>query len=410
MLNSDDIAVELLAADFKPLSKPERTKAHGYQHAGMRYPVYLKMDGQAGAIKPSNSFPLVVHHEVHAYLIALTVLPQGISFHASPYKSTGLTEFRVSTQITPSGRAIAVANKEAMRALLPLLRADLDTAIDPYEQVHALAAADFVEALTVNAEMVTSAQRAMLIGHALAAGQRISMEGIALHGGYDTYNSANSQYGRLGAMLAEYFRIKGLANQTQMIAEGTEEHDTEGHFVWKMRPNMLTALRDLSWLPAEDSLVLAVVAAEHDLDAEEVERPPTVRQALVNARIGQGLYREQMLDLWHHCCSVTGCSVRSALIASHAKSWKDSADVERLDPHNGLLLTASIDKLFDRGLISFSEDGCLLRKPDLAETDLAHLGLKPDARLRSDHLKPRHLPYLAAHRVRHGFESDSPSM
>ena len=39
------------------------------------------------------------------------------------------------------------------------------------------------------------------------------------------------------------------------------------------------------------------------------------------------------------------------LVASHTKPWRDSTNEERLDGENGLLLTPTIDHLFDKGFI-----------------------------------------------------------
>ena len=47
------------------------------------------------------------------------------------------------------------------------------------------------------------------------------------------------------------------------------------------------------------------------------------------------------------------------LIASHIKPWKVSDNVLRLDGSNGLTLAPRIDRLFDKGYITFSQDGSL---------------------------------------------------
>lgn len=91
----------------------------------------------------------------------------------------------------------------------------------------------------------------------------------------------------------------------------------------------------------------------------------------------------------------------SVLVASHAKSWASSTNAERLDEYNGLILAASIDRLFDAGLISFSDDGRLLHKTVLG-SELVAIGLADESRLRF--VSGRHRPFLAAHRKQHGFE------
>jgi len=63
---------------------------------------------------------------------------------------------------------------------------------------------------------------------------------------------------------------------------------------------------------------------------------------------------------------VTGLQVKSLLIASHIKPWRWSSNIERLDGHNGLLLSPHVDRLFDKGFISFSDSGKML----LANSDV----------------------------------------
>ena len=154
---------------------------------------------------------------------------------------------------------------------------------------------------------------------------------------------------------------------------------------------------------AVDPVLLAAAAAEIDAEFPEQNLSVTTRQQLIEARLGQGKFRTDMMKIWGARCAVTDCGIPPALVASHAVAWRDDSRPDvRLDPYNGLLLTASIDRLFDQGLIAFADDGRLLHKPLLSQTDLRHLGLGADARLRRVHA--RHVPYLSAHRVKHGFD------
>lgn len=86
----------------------------------------------------------------------------------------------------------------------------------------------------------------------------------------------------------------------------------------------------------------------------------TTKTALVNARVGQGLFRKQVLAKWGNACAVTGSTVLDAIRASHIMPWRDSNNEERLDSENGLPLVASLDALFDAGLISFDHIGAIL--------------------------------------------------
>jgi hypothetical protein len=102
-------------------------------------------------------------------------------------------------------------------------------------------------------------------------------------------------------------------------------------------------------------------------DLADIERrhadKPTTRLTLVEARIGQGAYRDGLLDAWDGMCAVTGCTFSPLLRASHAKPWKISTDKERLNPSNGLPLTANLDALFDVGFIGFDASGAMLVSP-----------------------------------------------
>ncbi len=80
----------------------------------------------------------------------------------------------------------------------------------------------------------------------------------------------------------------------------------------------------------------------------------TKRKALIEARIGQGRFRIGVLKRWNQGCAVTVCTALEALRASHIKPWRTCDDQERLDPENGLPLTATLDALFDRHLVFFN--------------------------------------------------------
>lgn len=128
------------------------------------------------------------------------------------------------------------------------------------------------------------------------------------------------------------------------------------------------------------------------LGGTEVER-------MVRQRVGQQKFREAMLDYWGGACAVSGIALPDVLRASHAKPWADCvSDAERLDVFNGFLLTANLDALFDRFLISFDEVGRLLTSPVLAMDDLHRLGVVPNMTLRW--LAPDHQRYLTYHRSR----------
>lgn len=129
-----------------------------------------------------------------------------------------------------------------------------------------------------------------------------------------------------------------------------------------------------------------------DIQSTEVQR-------MVRQRVGQDRYRQALVDYWGGACAVTGLSLQPALRASHAKPWADcDTDQERLDVFNGFLLTANLDALFDRFLISFSDDGILLVSSLISGADMQALGLNESLTLRW--VAQQHVPYIRFHRER----------
>jgi putative restriction endonuclease len=74
-------------------------------------------------------------------------------------------------------------------------------------------------------------------------------------------------------------------------------------------------------------------------------------------------------------CRITRVDNPVHLRASHCKPWRDATNEERLDGENGLLLTPSIDHLFDRGFISFDADGALIISPVAHLPSLKRMGV-----------------------------------
>jgi hypothetical protein len=101
----------------------------------------------------------------------------------------------------------------------------------------------------------------------------------------------------------------------------------------------------------------------------------TEKRQLILARRGQGEFRENVQKV-ERACRVPRVDRPEHLQASHCKPWRDcqSAD-ERLDGENGLLLTPSIDHLFDRGFISFEDNGDLLVSPVAHGLSLRRMGI-----------------------------------
>jgi putative restriction endonuclease len=132
-------------------------------------------------------------------------------------------------------------------------------------------------------------------------------------------------------------------------------------------------------------------------EAEINDIPDTPEnENIKKARIGQGKYRKELLELCRFC-PITLISDDRLLIASHIKPWVKSTEFEKTDPLNGFMLTPTYDKLFDRGFMSFTNDKKTILSPFLSKMTYSQIGI-------SDNKTFSHLPtegrenYLEYHR------------
>lgn len=88
-------------------------------------------------------------------------------------------------------------------------------------------------------------------------------------------------------------------------------------------------------------------------------------QRVVTNRLGQDFFRKMILHEYRSKCCVTGLDLPTVLRASHIVGWaKDKKN--RLNPANGLCLSATYDAAFDKHLISFDEKYRLVLSPSLS--------------------------------------------
>lgn len=130
--------------------------------------------------------------------------------------------------------------------------------------------------------------------------------------------------------------------------------------------------------------------------ANDTSITETERRAVVSARRGQGKFRDNVARIGP-LCRVTGIKDPRLLRASHIKPWRACANNdERLDGNNGLLLAPHIDHLFDRGLLTFADNGGVLLSPLVDMREFDRLGLMPGISV--GRFSPQQLTYLAYHR------------
>jgi len=124
---------------------------------------------------------------------------------------------------------------------------------------------------------------------------------------------------------------------------------------------------------ADDSAYIESI--KNDIEISETER-----KAIIAARVGQGSFRKALLDKYHGRCIITGINHPKLLVASHIKPWSVSSNKERLSVDNGLLLSATYDRLFDCGLITFDRQGKIFLSSFIGEENIMRLNLSKDMR------------------------------
>ena len=209
--------------------------------------------------------------------------------------------------------------------------------------------------------------------------QRIELEKAANDGGFEFIEPQSDGSVALASSDVEARRIVnaddaaflvsidyfGLARELE--AEGRYEPGGPQSFLAR-RPEDLAARIRRIWQLSR-ALPDAPLKRFEDALAHVGEEFRTEVEALVRRRLGQSEFRAGLLDYWQGRCAVTGIALPERLRASHIKPWAPLRQhAERLDVHNGFLLTADWDAAFDAGLVSFDANGAAIFSPKLIET------------------------------------------
>jgi len=158
-----------------------------------------------------------------------------------------------------------------------------------------------------------------------------------------------------------------------------------------------TLLSKLTTFKVEDDVTLFK-------DIDYIEQSNSINEetktAMIEVRIGQSKYRNALIEYWQGC-SITNSQTFEILVSSHIKPYKECKTLEeKFDTYNGLLLTPTYDKLFDRLLISFDEEGNILISKSLSDEELKNLGINRKASIRKEKINEKHLYYLMQHRTK----------
>lgn len=141
----------------------------------------------------------------------------------------------------------------------------------------------------------------------------------------------------------------------------------------------------------------ALAQAAETVNSESDGTKATMREAIIQARIGQGQFRESLMVMWAGRCCATGLRHPKLLRASHIVAWSAATDHERLSPFNGLLLSAAYDAAFDAHLITLNTAGEWENVAGLTSEELHQAGLSNLGDQKVLGLKDAHFEYLVKH-------------
>lgn len=287
----------------------------------------------------------------------------------------------------------------------------LDSAVDKADssdsvtsvEIVPLSAADYRQAFD-RIDMADN-ERRWLVAHYYSPDATTSMLQLANALGYSDHRAANGAYGALAHKVAD--ELSGVpddledgeyADWLQALAQ-IVERNALNHSQWRLRDEVVHAMLEMGWVEARDvteSGLAEAPAPEDQRLAQDYGLDDTQIRQMMLSRRGQGRFRNDTLRFWGGCCAVSGLPDSCFLVASHIKPWKDANPNERLDGFNGLPLTPNLDRAFDRGYVSFAEDGSIMISPVMSVESMQALGIRPDMALRI--CDERIGTYMAHHR------------
>src|ERR1700722_1156048 len=142
-------------------------------------------------------------------------------------------------------------------------------------------------ALLAVQDKISPPQMSMLRAHYMY--RTLSTQRIAVFGGYGSYSAANLWYGKVGGLTAKQLGVVGRG-KIHTIASGWD-NDSDGYFQLRLDTVVVKALDKLGWFKG--------IAGEGPAPgSEELSITETEREALVKARVGQGIFRSDVVALW----------------------------------------------------------------------------------------------------------------
>ena len=152
---------------------------------------------------------------------------------------------------------------------------------------------------------------------------------------------------------------------------------------------------------SNDDLSPTITIIEDELEKYNVKG--IMKEQLVKVRVNQSIFRDRLLKKYKHCC-LCNVSNPQLLIASHIKPWSECEDSEKLLVDNGFLLCPNHDSLFNKGLISFNDDGTIIISDKLDETNRLFMNVNTDMKVK---VYEGNIPFLKYHRERYMQENNN---
>ncbi|MBN1051609.1 hypothetical protein DV092_06005 [Clostridium botulinum] len=117
-------------------------------------------------------------------------------------------------------------------------------------------------------------------------------------------------------------------------------------------------------------------------------------KATVKVRTSQKKFRDELIDKYG-CCQICGIDEPNLLKASHSKPFSVCNNEESVDVYDGLLLCDKHDGVYDKGYITFDDQGNIIVSDKLSKENIKRLNLTYDIKIE---LEQEHIKYIKYHR------------
>ena len=186
--------------------------------------------------------------------------------------------------------------------------------------------------------------------------------------------------------LDEHFERDGMESILHMLTYSVQDHDKgirakhhipirgnvwNGTTTYRSAANLYRKFRIAQ--NSDEERAIEAILANMKLS------PRTERSAMQKIRTTQKRFRYMVLEQWDYRCAITHSGLM--LTAAHIKPWSKCNDEERQNPYNGLCLSPLYDRAFDKGLITFGNDGKLTVSAKVPMKELKLVGLNLNVRL-----------------------------